>query len=212
MLDGLGWQGLPQHQQALGNHPCHRIGVNGAFAPLVDTSRLGAFVTLALAFLADVGLELDDGIQDAQDQLPHAGGSIDRSLFHAPKAHLLGRQLGDDVVQIATRSSEAVKAGHHQFAHRRLQLFFTHFGKPYGNRCRYPWRNYLTCNGTGSLYEIGGRARGASTEGGHQYEIVLSGGGAVCARRACARAGNRCTDATGARSTSGLTDYSTAYH
>ncbi len=50
------------------------LGVHGAFAPPIDTSRLGALDTLALAFLTDVGFKLGDRTKDAKDQLPHTGG------------------------------------------------------------------------------------------------------------------------------------------
>ena len=67
----------------------HLLDVNARFASLVDTSRLGALYAFALAFLADVGLELGDRTKDAEDQLAHAGGRIDRPLLHAPEPDLL---------------------------------------------------------------------------------------------------------------------------
>jgi hypothetical protein len=62
---------------------------------------------------------------------------IYRSLLHAPDAYLLGRQLGDDVVRIATRSSEAVEAGGHKrvtFVHPIEALCERYDG------CRRCWR------------------------------------------------------------------------
>jgi len=60
----------------------HLLDVNGKITPLVDTSRLCALYAFSLAFLMDVGLELGDGTEDAEDQLPHACGRIDRFLLH----------------------------------------------------------------------------------------------------------------------------------
>src|SRR4051812_15731126 len=61
----------------------HRSYVDSRFAALVDASRLGLLDTFALAFLANVGLELRDGCEHAKKQLAGAGGRIDPRLLQA---------------------------------------------------------------------------------------------------------------------------------
>ncbi len=87
----------------------HLRDVNGRLAPFVDAGSLCALYAFALAFLADVGLELGDSTQNTEDQLPLARGRIDRSLLHASGGERFDAEVWE-VLQLQRFSSAKVTA------------------------------------------------------------------------------------------------------